>query len=194
MACVICFNPLSDSANELGSSSSANDGAPIAALSCGHVFHLPCITLWQKRGTGDSCPFCDSRHLGLVLVLHIEHQNGHVLNKVNGSVETANDKADEGDSGCLPYKALLNSAALHAANCRDLEKENTVLRMEMDLKDRQLHDEELATRDLYKQMAALEHNLKKVKQILGMFVSLDDDSESDDGLDIYDKGLVDMGA
>ncbi|KAJ2440064.1 hypothetical protein GGF42_007752 [Coemansia sp. RSA 2424] len=50
---------------------------------------LACITMWQLRGTSDKCPFCDARHLGLVLILHIEKLKDRVQNQVcDGSEES----------------------------------------------------------------------------------------------------------
>ncbi|KAJ1912557.1 hypothetical protein GGI13_000746 [Coemansia sp. RSA 455] len=153
---------------ESSSDSAGNNGGAIAALSCGHVFHLTCITSWDKRNTDTTCPYCNARHLGLVLVLHIEYHKDHVLNRDCDDTETnesdQHEKVKEAISQ-LPYKALLNSVKMHASNWQALQKENTLLKLAIDAKDNRLHEKQGIISDLYKELTALEHKVEELELI-----------------------------
>ncbi|KAJ1650338.1 hypothetical protein GGF38_005855, partial [Coemansia sp. RSA 25] len=48
-------------------------------------------------------------------------------------------------------------------NCRELEKENTLLKLAINLKDGRLHENETTITDLYKQLAALDHKVRDLE-------------------------------
>ncbi|KAJ2044331.1 hypothetical protein GGI03_004185 [Coemansia sp. RSA 2337] len=133
---------------ESSSDSAGNNGGAIAALSCGHVFHLTCITSWDKRNTDTTCPYCNARHLGLVLVLHIEYHKDHVLNRDCDDTET-----NESDQHEKVKEAIT------------LQKENTLLKLAIDAKDNRLHEKQGIISDLYKELTALEHKVEELELI-----------------------------
>ncbi|KAJ2790629.1 hypothetical protein GGI18_001674, partial [Coemansia linderi] len=107
----------------------------IAALSCGHAFHLVCITLWQNRETDTVCPRCSSSHLGLILVLHTE-------------------------SGELDHHDNAGEAIGQLSHCK---KENKLLKLVIDMKDSRLHERQTTIGDLYRQLAALEYRVRELE-------------------------------
>ncbi|KAJ2024262.1 hypothetical protein IWW57_003806 [Coemansia sp. S610] len=154
MVCVLCFRLLSEGLPDDDDSSSEPENtqaSAIAALSCGHVFHLVCITLWQNRETDTVCPRCSSSHLGLILVLHTE----------SGELDR-HDNAEEA-IGQLSYSTLLNSAKQHASNWQELQKENKLLKLVIDMKDSRLHERQTTIGDLYRQLAALEYRVRELE-------------------------------
>ncbi|KAJ2488752.1 hypothetical protein IWW37_004555 [Coemansia sp. RSA 2050] len=155
MVCVLCFRLFSeglpnDDNDDSSSGSESTNASTIAALSCGHIFHLVCITLWQNRETNTVCPRCNSSHLGLVLVLHTETDELDL----HGDAEEVVSH--------LSYGTLLNSAKQHASHWQELQKENELLKLVINMKDSRLHEKQTTISDLYKQLAALEYKVKEL--------------------------------
>ncbi|KAJ2746438.1 hypothetical protein GGI20_001356 [Coemansia sp. BCRC 34301] len=87
MVCVICYNSLfggfSGDEPSAGSTSTSPD-KKIAALSCGHTFHLACVTEWLGRAGNRSCPLCKAQQYGPALALEIACHRKHVADEQRG--------------------------------------------------------------------------------------------------------------
>ncbi|KAJ2871506.1 hypothetical protein GGH93_004763 [Coemansia aciculifera] len=88
MVCVICCDLLfrTLAGDEPSTSSVPTNNNQIAALTCGHTFHLECITSWHSHDDNMSCPLCKARHFGPILQLHIECDRKHVADKECGNL------------------------------------------------------------------------------------------------------------
>ncbi|KAJ2620095.1 hypothetical protein GGF44_005553 [Coemansia sp. RSA 1694] len=94
MVCVICFGSLFDALAKEDepstSSTSINNSSNndrVAALSCGHTFHLECINLWRNSSLNANCPMCNVCHVGSILTLHIECDLDHVTSSEEDDLE-----------------------------------------------------------------------------------------------------------
>ncbi|KAJ2873374.1 hypothetical protein GGH93_003274 [Coemansia aciculifera] len=78
MVCVLCRDFLFGFLvkDESGTSNTRR----IAALNCGHTFHLDCITLWLDNDENTKCPMCSAYPVGPILALYIKCDMDHVVN------------------------------------------------------------------------------------------------------------------
>ncbi|KAJ1719495.1 hypothetical protein LPJ53_005757 [Coemansia erecta] len=82
MVCSICHSSVFEPAQTVHehdiaqtatqSSSSRTASSRPAALTCGHVFHSECITIWLASSASATCPSCNSRSAHAPLLLYLE--------------------------------------------------------------------------------------------------------------------------
>ncbi|KAJ2335967.1 hypothetical protein GGI00_001086, partial [Coemansia sp. RSA 2681] len=58
--------------DESSSASAPSKVNRIAALSCGHTFHLECVEEWRSRVASLNCFLCNIRHIGPIIPLFID--------------------------------------------------------------------------------------------------------------------------
>ncbi|KAJ2012498.1 hypothetical protein GGI06_004135 [Coemansia sp. S85] len=131
MFCAICCDSLFN--NVARDKPGLVDGNQIAALKCGHTFHLDCITSWHSHDSNRSCPLCKARHIGPALLLHIECDKEHVSDQEGKNLEIGklfiSDRAREIGVHCILF---LDSAERLESKCDELKSELAVLQIELD--------------------------------------------------------------
>ncbi|KAJ2001702.1 hypothetical protein GGI06_005799 [Coemansia sp. S85] len=93
MVCVICFDSLFHTPVEYDPQTTAilTDSSRIAALHCGHTFHLECIRSWEARMGTITCPMCNVPHPGPAIPLLIEYDGERDVNCRSGSREQSQE-------------------------------------------------------------------------------------------------------
>ncbi|KAJ2062156.1 hypothetical protein GGI17_002616 [Coemansia sp. S146] len=131
MVCVICCDLLfrALAKDEPSTSSVPTNYNRIAALTCGHTFHLECITSWHSHDDNTSCPLCKARHFGPILQLQIECDRKHVTDQKCGNLGcdrfSINDQATAAEQQESKYNELeATVAALHMK----LDEKNDLLK------------------------------------------------------------------
>ncbi|KAJ2899451.1 hypothetical protein IWW38_000972 [Coemansia aciculifera] len=171
MVCAICFGSLFDSASydESDARDNNNDNtdtvSQVAALSCGHTFHLECINLWLTSGGGINmnCPMCNVDHVGSVLALHIECDLEHVVSDITDDLGLGNlaisDPLRDAESLC---NSSLDLAEQQQAKYAALQAKARTLQVELNQKKKQLQHKLAVTKGVTKKAERLEDQAKEL--------------------------------
>ncbi|KAJ2046987.1 hypothetical protein H4S04_004723 [Coemansia sp. S16] len=193
MACAICFDLLfrSSAVNKPNASTTHTSKDRIAALSCGHTFHLECIKSWERRITIMNCPICSVRHVGSILTLFIEPDVEHKSTQGDGDKESVG-LANDSSLGAVNSPRISLPLYLDrplATRCRKLKEDVAALQMvnnkciawvnkhttvssapqksEANLEDHQVEDESKTLPGSYKAyICGLQNTLELLKQAI----------------------------
>ncbi|KAJ2056691.1 hypothetical protein GGI17_006060, partial [Coemansia sp. S146] len=126
----------------------------IAALSCGHTFHLECIKSWETRMAAITCPMCNIRQVGSITPLFIEYDGA---SRHNDSLER--DEVYSSDSSLHfeyqdKFTADVNSYL--TSRCRELQEMVTAIQLEADEKSDRLDKGQATIDELRENVAHLE--------------------------------------
>ncbi|KAJ2840322.1 hypothetical protein FBU31_000514 [Coemansia sp. 'formosensis'] len=134
MVCIICYDTLFCTlvADSPDTATTTDDSNRIAALSCGHTFHLECIKAWATRVPNFSCPICNVRQSGSVIPLFIEFDGENSANGAYISLERGQQCTGDGSTS-IEYQ---NTSARElteclVAKCKDLEAKTKILETEV---------------------------------------------------------------
>ncbi|KAJ2326611.1 hypothetical protein GGI00_004697 [Coemansia sp. RSA 2681] len=157
MVCVLCYDLLFGSLARDDQASSRR----IAALSCGHTFHLECITLWCAESAYTACPKCNVRDAGPILALHVERDLDHVAYDESSGLATDSPlQAAE-----LLCNSSLDSAEQQEIRYKELEAKTAALQTKLDETNGQLKRVQTDTGALYKNLARLGDREKELSTL-----------------------------
>ncbi|KAJ1822279.1 hypothetical protein GGH91_001852 [Coemansia sp. RSA 2671] len=156
MVCVLCYDFLFDSL--VRDAPSTSKIRRVAALSCGHTFHLECITTCLNNALNTNCPVCNAAHAGSILTLHIECDRDHIAS----DRRTYDNPLREAQLLC---NSSLDSAEQQEARCKVLEAKMAALQMELDEKAKPLKEIKAKLAGLYKKIAFLESQEKELSTL-----------------------------
>ncbi|KAJ2838310.1 hypothetical protein FBU31_000952 [Coemansia sp. 'formosensis'] len=163
MVCAICLDNLFNISAEIDTTTSntLGDDNRIAALSCGHTFHLECTTLWHESSHNMNCPMCNVQHIGSILALHIECDLDHAVDQGMGGLGlerlTISDPLGVAELLC---KTSLNLADEQAIKHKELEAKAAALKIELDEKNKRLMRKQAIARFLTNKAIRLESQVK----------------------------------
>ncbi|KAJ2058009.1 hypothetical protein GGH13_007213 [Coemansia sp. S155-1] len=148
MVCVICCDFLfrTLAGNEPSTSSTPTSNNQIAALRCGHTFHLECITSWHSHDNNMSCPLCKARHFGPILKLQIGCDRKHV----------ADQECDDLRFGRLSINNQVRTTEQRESKYNELEADVPALQTELDKKDDLLKKRKESDSKIYLRLARLD--------------------------------------
>ncbi|KAJ2491210.1 hypothetical protein IWW37_002462 [Coemansia sp. RSA 2050] len=156
MVCILCYGYLFGSL--VRDIPSASKISRVAALACGHTFHLECITMCLNNAVNARCPVCNAPHAGSILTLHIECDRDHIANDKH----TYGDPLGEAKRLCNPS---LDSAEQQEVRFKRLEAKTAALQMELDEKAKPLKEIQAKLKGLYKKVAFLEGQEKELSTL-----------------------------
>ncbi|KAJ2041341.1 hypothetical protein GGI03_000353 [Coemansia sp. RSA 2337] len=163
MVCAICLDNLFSTLamNNPSTTSALGDDNRIAALSCGHTFHLECTTLWRANSLNMNCPMCNVLHIGPFLTLHIECDLKHVTDQDEDTLGleglSISDPLRVAESQCnLP----LDQADQQATKHRELEAKAAAIKVKLDEKSKRLRRKQAIESALTKKVILVENRVK----------------------------------
>ncbi|KAJ2815120.1 hypothetical protein FBU31_007049 [Coemansia sp. 'formosensis'] len=167
MVCVICCDSLFGALrDEPDTSSAPASNNRIAALRCGHTFHLECIASWHNHDNGKSCPLCKAQYVGPVLKLHVECDRKHVADHIRGDLGpgkiSINDRATAAGPQC---DLLLKPARRQELEYEELEAMVAALQIELDENNDLLKGLKESDNGIYVKLARLDKRGNELKSL-----------------------------
>ncbi|KAJ2103406.1 hypothetical protein IW146_008879 [Coemansia sp. RSA 922] len=169
MVCVICFDTLFPTAVEDDSHAANTPAEPsrIAALGCGHTFHLECIKSWESRMAAITCPMCNVRQVGTIIPLFIEYDGDRDINHQNSGLEQDDEYNEDAylyTKYQNKYRKDVNSCL--ASRCKELMELVTALQVVADEKTESLDERQATIDELTERVEHLESRERELMALL----------------------------
>ncbi|KAJ2882576.1 hypothetical protein H4R27_003359 [Coemansia aciculifera] len=168
MVCAICLDDLFSTLakSDPAASNTLGDDDRIAALSCGHTFHLECTALWRTNSFNMNCPMCNVLHIGPILTLHIECDLDHVADHESDSLGlerlSINDPLRVAESLC---NSSLDQADQQAAKYKELEAKAAALKIELNEKSKRFRRKQAIDSSLTRKAIRVESRVKELSTL-----------------------------
>ncbi|KAJ1924912.1 hypothetical protein GGI09_000817 [Coemansia sp. S100] len=169
MVCVICFDTLFPTAVEDDSHAANTPAEPsrIAALGCGHTFHLECIKSWETRMAAIACPMCNVPQVGTIIPLFIEYDGDRDTNRQTSGLEQYDEYNEDAyiyTEYQNKYRKDVNSCL--ATRCKELMELVTALQVVADEKTESLDERQATIDELTERVEHLESRERELMALL----------------------------